>query len=316
VSVWGFINPTAPQTYYADVDSDGFGDLNSTVIACSAPQGYTTNNTDCDDNNTLINPNTIWYVDADQDGYGDPNNFTTSCLTPPGTVLNGDDCDDTNAQLALVAMYYVDADGDGFGDDATGVEQCSQPANTVTVGGDCDDLNDQSYPGAVEICDNEDNNCDGNSDEGLPLITYYEDLDNDDFGSANTLESCDSLGAGYSLTTGDCDDANDQVYPGATEVIDNGIDENCDGVDNYLGLVSMDNWIIELLPNPSTGSFQINCGLAIFDVVVTDITGKVLYTQNDQHVENMISTQPWAPATYFVTVRYNGQSKVERLQVR
>jgi len=317
VSVWGFVNAVQPQTYYADNDGDGYGDAGNTVVACSAPQGYTNNNTDCDDNNAQINPTTVWFIDADQDGYGDPNSFTTSCLNPPGTVLNGDDCDDTNPQLALVDMYYVDADGDGYGDDATGVESCAQPANTVLVGGDCDDMNDQIYPGAVEICDGEDNNCDGNFDEGLPIILYYEDADNDGYGSEVTTETCDSLGVGYTLVPGDCDDQNDAVYPGATEVIDNGIDENCDGMDNYAGLAEGLTWGVTLAPNPSEGEVKINTNFGgEFSIAISDISGKVIYQKNQVINGYVLNTRSWAPGTYFATISHNNQQIIARLMVK
>lgn len=317
VSLWGFINSVQPQTFYADTDGDGFGDASNTLLSCTLPAGYSTNNTDCDDSNAQINPNTIWYLDSDQDGYGDPMNFTTSCLTPPGTVLNGDDCDDTNAQLNLLDMYYVDADGDGFGDEATGVETCAQPANTVTVGGDCDDANDQIYPGATEICDDLDNNCDGNTDEGLPSITYYEDLDEDGFGSNVSLVSCDSLGAGYALTTGDCDDANDQVYPGATEVLDNGIDENCDGFDNYAGLTGVSVLSMALTPNPSEDVVTITVSNnEQFELTICDVTGKRMLSLKNIANGASVSTRSWAPGTYFVTLRQNQQEIVSKLMVK
>lgn len=317
VSAWGFVNAVQPQTYYADNDGDGYGDAGNTVVACSAPQGYTNDNADCDDNNAQINPTTVWFIDADQDGYGDPNNFTTSCLTPPGAVLNGDDCDDTNPQLALVDMYYVDADGDGYGDDATGVETCAQPANTVLIGGDCDDMNDQIYPGAVEICDGEDNNCDGNLDEGLPTILYYEDADNDGYGSEVTTETCDSLGVGYTLVPGDCDDQNDAVYPGATEVIDNGIDENCDGMDNYVGLAEGLTWGVTLAPNPSEGEVKIVTSIeGSFDLVVRDITGKTIVQLRDLSHGFVMNTRAWAPGTYLVSIAQNNQQFIAPLMVK
>ena len=317
VSLWGFINSVQPQTFYADTDGDGFGDAANTLLSCTLPAGYSTNNTDCDDSNAQINPNTIWYLDTDQDGYGDPNNFTTSCLTPPGTVLNGDDCDDTNNQLNLVDMYYVDADGDGFGDEATGVETCAQPANTVTVGGDCDDANDQIYPGATEICDELDNNCDGNTDEGLPSITYYEDLDEDGFGSNVSLVSCDSLGLGYSLETGDCDDDNDQVYPGATEVLDNGIDENCDGFDNYAGLTDVSVLSMALTPNPSEGDITVTVSNnEQFDLTICDVTGQLVLSSKNVVNGASVSTRSWAPGTYFVTLRQNQQQIISKLMVK
>jgi hypothetical protein len=317
VSLWGFINSVQPQTFYADTDGDGFGDAANTLLSCTLPAGYSTNNTDCDDSNAQINPNTIWFLDGDQDGFGNPNNTITSCLTPPGAVLNGDDCDDTNNQLNLVDMYYVDADGDGFGDEATGVETCAQPANTVTVGGDCDDANDQIYPGAVEICDNEDNNCDGNTDEGLPSITYYEDLDEDGFGSNVSLVSCDSLGLGYSLETGDCDDDNDQVYPGATEVLDNGIDENCDGFDNYAGLTDVSVLYVSLIPNPSEGDVTITVSNnEQFELTICDVTGKLMLSLKNIANGTSVSTRSWAPGTYFVTLRQNQQHIVSKLMVK
>ena len=144
---------------------------------------YVSNNTDCNDNDSLIIQLTLWFVDLDMDGFGNPNSFVTSCLQPPGSSINGLDCDDNNILLNLVDMYYVDADGDGFGDDATGVEQCAQPANTVTIGGDCDDADSTIYPGATELCDGFDNNCNGVSDEGLIFNTYFVDADNDNFGT-------------------------------------------------------------------------------------------------------------------------------------
>jgi hypothetical protein len=317
VSLWGFINSVQPQTFYADTDGDGFGDAANTLLSCTLPAGYSTNNTDCDDSNAQINPNTIWFIDGDQDGFGNPNNTVTSCLTPPGAVLNGDDCDDTNNQLNLVDMYYVDADGDGFGDDATGVETCAQPANTVTVGGDCDDLNNQIYPGAVEICDNEDNNCDGNTDEGLPSITYYEDIDEDGFGSNVSLVSCDSLGLGYSLVTGDCNDANDQVYPGATEVIDNGIDENCDGFDNYAGLTDASTLSLSLIPNPSAGDVTLSVSTTEnVDLEIRDVTGKLVVTLNNVSNGTTIATSAWAPGTYFVTLSQDNNQVISKLMVK
>ncbi|MFM7300911.1 MAG: hypothetical protein ACKO1R_07215, partial [Crocinitomicaceae bacterium] len=80
-TTWESVTPacTGSITYFADIDGDSFGNLNNSIQSCSAPFGYVTDNTDCDDNNDQINPETVWFVDADQDGYGDPNNFTTSC---------------------------------------------------------------------------------------------------------------------------------------------------------------------------------------------------------------------------------------------
>ena len=66
--------------------------------------------------------------------------------------------------------YYVDADGDGFGAGAATVS--STPiAGSVTNATDCNDSSSVSYPGATEIADGLDNDCDGSVDEGFPPST-------------------------------------------------------------------------------------------------------------------------------------------------
>ncbi|MFM2196005.1 MAG: hypothetical protein RL092_1605, partial [Bacteroidota bacterium] len=72
-------------TFYADTDGDGFGNPSSSVQACSAPSGYVSNNSDCNDSSALINPNTVWYLDVDGDGYYV--STSTSC-TSPGANYN------------------------------------------------------------------------------------------------------------------------------------------------------------------------------------------------------------------------------------
>ena len=62
-------------------------------------------------------------------------------------------------------------------------------------------------------------------------ITYYADSDGDNFGNLNApLASC-SVPAGYLLNTADCNDANANVNPNATEIC-NTVDDDCDGLTN------------------------------------------------------------------------------------
>jgi len=104
----------------------------------------------------------------------------------------------------------VDFDGDGF----------------TRVEGDCDDNNSAVNPNAQEICDDVDNNCDGQIDEGLKT-TFYEDADGDGYGNPQVTTKACSQPSGYVANNTDCDDTNAAVNPGATEIKKNGIDDDC-----------------------------------------------------------------------------------------
>lgn len=197
------------QTFYADADTDGFGDLNTAVVSCDQPSGYTTNSTDCDDD--AINT----YPDAPE-------------------LCNGidDNCDgDVDENEAVDAQTWnIDYDADGFGSDAYVLVQCTQPTGYVLDNTDCNDTTASIYPNALEYCNEVDDNCDGTIDEldAVDLSTFYEDTDNDGYGvSSSTTEAC-AAPTNFSAVSGDCDDANDAVFPNGLELC-NGIDDDCDG---------------------------------------------------------------------------------------
>jgi predicted outer membrane repeat protein len=137
---------TDAETWYADADSDGFGDADSTTAACDQPSGYIEDSADCDDSDSAVNP------DADE-------------------VCDGidNDCDGTTDVGATDATtYYLDTDGDGYGDADTATDSCDELSGYLTDGTDCDDGDDTIYPGATEYCDGIDSNCDDSStDDGL-----------------------------------------------------------------------------------------------------------------------------------------------------
>jgi hypothetical protein len=81
----------------------------------------------------------------------------------------------------VLSTYYIDADGDGYGDGTQPVEACSTTDETASTAGDCNDQSATAYPGALEVCDTEDNDCDALVDEGA--------LDSDGDGVVNCLDS-------------------------------------------------------------------------------------------------------------------------------
>jgi hypothetical protein len=191
--------------YFADADADGFGDAATLVSTCVQPQGYVTDNTDCDDSGANIN-------------------------TAATEVCNqaDDDCDGLTDDGLVFETYYADNDGDTFGDANNSIDECSQPSGYVTNNTDCNDNNSNQNAASAEICNGEDDDCDGTIDNGLVFLDYYADLDSDGFGAGAATNSCVDLGASYVTNNTDCDDTNANTYLGATEIC-NTLDDNCDG---------------------------------------------------------------------------------------
>lgn len=103
------------------------------------------------------------------------------------------DCDDTDPGIIDVALlWYIDADGDRQGGDKT-IVTCHPPSNAVLEGGDCDDTDGANYVDNEEVCDQRDNDCDDDIDEGAPALPDDEEeidvcgdgVDNDCDGSCD-----------------------------------------------------------------------------------------------------------------------------------
>jgi hypothetical protein len=166
----GDIDEFVTTTYYADMDQDGYGDINNTNESCSLPSGFTTDTSDCDDS-------VVTYLDEDGDGFG------VNVITPCGVTLNTD-CDDTNNAIypgvneqcnliddncdgitdnnVVYVNYYADTDSDGFGNSGLSVLACVQPVGYINNNDDCNDADSLINPNAIEIEGNDiDENCDG-----------------------------------------------------------------------------------------------------------------------------------------------------------
>ncbi|MEE9553686.1 MAG: putative metal-binding motif-containing protein [candidate division Zixibacteria bacterium] len=178
--------------------------------------GYTSD-VDCDDNNPNVYPGAPEYCNGiDDDCNGTIDDNVIDC--PSGAeCING-------------ACSYVDMDNDGYYSDV-----------------DCDDNNPDVYPGAYELCDGLDNDCNGfidDADYDLDGYNVCDDCDDSDPSiNPGTPEICDGFdnncdgniddvdedGDGFYACTEDCDDNDPNVHPQAPEICGDSIDNNCDG---------------------------------------------------------------------------------------
>lgn len=298
------IDENVTQTYYLDADLDGFGAGPAREGGCNLDSDQSANNLDCDDSRVDVFPDapevcdevdnncngevdvdtpdqqkSVYYQDFDLDGYGDEEHPIYDCAlrAPEGATESSDDCDDREtsthpgaielcdgidndcdllidedfAENGIISCEFcngIDDDQDGTTDEGfdrdldgyTATEDClTCLGSPSTCGRDCDDLDPEVNPDASEVCDasDVDEDCNGTSDdEDTGTIkddadTWYVDRDQDGFGVVNSsgvpYRFCDPP-AGYAEVPGDCNDSKASVNPAATEMVDDGIDQNCD----------------------------------------------------------------------------------------
>ena len=256
------IEYTVNDTWYLDIDGDGFGDdwVNG-LISCVEPTSgnevaFVHNADDCDD---LDVNSTNVHVDGDCDAVltaddcddTDANSTTIATDGDCDTVLTADDCDDSDANSTTVATDG-DCDGTLTTDDCDDTDANSTTVATdgdcdgVLTSADCDDtdantINDMDCDGvlALDDCDDSDANSTTVATDGdCDTVLTADDCDDSDANSTTVATDGDCDGT---LTADDCDDTDSTVYPGATEVSGDGIDQDCDGIDGSVcGLTDCD----------------------------------------------------------------------------
>ncbi len=201
------------STWYADADSDDYGDAADSVDSCDQPDGYVADATDCDDSDATVNPDATEAcndIDDDCDGL----------------------VDDDDSPVSGTSTWYADSDGDGFGDPWATATSCDAPSGFVADGSDCDDVEADVNPGADEVCNGIDDDCDGLVDDDDTDVTdqsiWYADSDGDGYGDPRTTTAACEEPSGFIDDGSDCDDGDAAVNPDALEVC-NTVDDDCDG---------------------------------------------------------------------------------------
>jgi uncharacterized protein YjdB len=212
--VAGWNSLSIPLTSYPGALNDIYGFKIEQNVAPNTTQIYL-------DNIYFSNDIFTYYQDNDGDGFGNVA-ATISAVTPPtGYVTNSTDCDDNDNSVWRTGNFYVDFDNDGYhldlSPDSSVTTLCYGATLAPyyiasTLGADCDDTNGQVWRSG----------------------SFYVDADADGYSpnaSSETLCYGASTPSGYGVgSLGlDCDDAVAAVNPGQTEILYNGVDDNCDG---------------------------------------------------------------------------------------
>jgi large repetitive protein len=291
----------------ADEDADGY-------VACTFDaDGWdgaaeVVGDEDCDDADEDEAPGVYWYADSDSDGFGNAADAGTLCeRNAPTDVANAEDCDDSDDKETPEVTWYADVDADGFGDPDSTPSDCERAAGTdVTNAEDCNDADITIWPGATELCDGLQNDCDASKlpnteadkdddfyvactidadgwmgdltvvggddcDDGdaeeTPAVSWYTDGDEDGYGDpAATPTQCERTATTDVTNNTDCDDSDEDENPGVTWYVDGDDDE-------YGSDVDAGNTCERLNATDVANNLDCDDGTGAFSPDVTDVVG-------------------------------------------
>ena len=249
-------DPINGTRFYEDLDGDGHGGP-TRAMACALSPGLARTHTDCNDSSALAFPGaeevcdgldndcdgevdgadargaTVWYRDADRDGRGTASSTLRACDRPTGFVGNSDDCDDHDSTVHSFTGWYRDTDGDGFGaeDADPWYRGCDPPELLSAHATDFNDTDATIHPDAPERCGGEDEDCDGliDEDDAIGTTDWFTDADGDVQGDPATAYAACRRPSGLVDDGRDCDDLDPEIFVGALEICDDGIDQDCSG---------------------------------------------------------------------------------------
>ncbi len=337
---------------FADLDADGDMDVMSENYSLSY---YTNNHISCSGGTTV-------YADADGDQYGDVSNslFVADCIVPPGYVDDSTDCNDANASIYPkecdvddgiddncngiaddgfgATTYFTDADGDGYGV-GTGTSLCSNPGTGyATNNTDCNDADAAVYPGATEVENGIDDNCNGIIDDGSSCFVPANLTVTNITGTSAKLQWDDLVTAlGYAIKY-NTDGGNDKAkvtYSKSNSKPISGLEPNTTYFWRVKSVCSEDpkvttDWsekqyfttaplkvanqqatTMELYPNPVTDQFTLNLQLPTLsnqaaDIFLLNTLGQVLYSTHaiaGNGTLNQVIAMPATAASGWYVVR-------------
>ncbi|MEL6345842.1 MAG: putative metal-binding motif-containing protein [Myxococcota bacterium] len=194
---------------------------------------------DVDDSDTVDED----ILDEDEDGFSASVDCDDSDakINPEATEIcdNVDNNCDGDIDGGTGLTVFLDTDEDGYGDRPSPAVNCDVPFGFAAEGGDCDDNNEGVFPGADELCNSFDDDCDGATDEdAVDAAAWYEDPDGDGYGDPATEQRGCTVPPGFAYEGGDCDEDAPFINPGMPELCNDGLDDDCDPSTTENGVVT------------------------------------------------------------------------------